>query len=234
MGTFNQLQKSRRSFPIGERYYHLGEFFKGIDYYSLLLERNPQNIQAYKMRALCYDSLGCDEMANADFAAIRQIAPNSAEAAFGRGMQLRWDSRQAALEIFTEAIDRDPEFAEAYQIRGWLRLDAGDILGAIDDYSECLRICPQHAVARLLRADAFLRIDNFAARVKDLEAFLKFYPNTVMRERLCQQIASGWIKLAVQAEKERKRRKQRKDSFWSAYSLFNDAVHWRDPEDLKS
>jgi tetratricopeptide (TPR) repeat protein len=234
MNTFTPSQQPLYALPIGERYYHLGEYSKGIDHYTLILEREPHNIRAHLMRALCYESFCDEEDMNIDFSVILQLIPQSAEAAFARGLQLRWDYQQAAIEQFSEAIRIDPAFCEAYPFRAWLRKDAGDIQGAIEDYTTCLKLCPPHAIALIHRADAYLKLGDYVRQVKDLETFLEFYPNSIMRERLCRQIASIWFRLAHQATQEKKRKKTLWSPFWRTFDSYSHSKVWREPEDLNS
>ena len=234
MNTTSLSPNPVSALPIGERYYQLGEYSKGIDLYTLILEREPHNIHAHLMRALCYESFCDDEDMNIDLATILELAPQSAEAAFSRGLQLRSDSRPAAIEQFSEAIRVDPALCEAYAFRAWLRKDAGDVQGAIEDYTACLELCPPYANALLHRAEAYSRMGDIARWIKDMETYLEYYPNSVMRERLCRQIAGGWLKLAAQATREKKRQKSLWSPFWRTFDSYSHSEVWRDPEDMKS
>ncbi len=48
-----------------------------------------------------------------------------------------------AVRCFTKALDIRPHYAWAYFLRGQAKLDAGDVRGAVDDYTEALRIHPK-------------------------------------------------------------------------------------------
>ncbi|MEW5861656.1 MAG: tetratricopeptide repeat protein [Cyanobacteriota bacterium] len=56
----------------------------------------------------------------------------------------RW---QKAIEDYTQALDINPNFTEAYTNRGVARFDLGDTQGAIDDYTLALQLNPNFAVA---------------------------------------------------------------------------------------
>jgi len=67
---------------------------------------------------------------------------------FTQGLQKfnRGDDR-SAIEEFNQALQLNPDFAEAYSYRARIRQKKGDYLGAAQDYSQVLRISPSNAEA---------------------------------------------------------------------------------------
>jgi tetratricopeptide (TPR) repeat protein len=61
------------------------------------------------------------------------------------------DARRA-LRLLDRAITQNPWFWQAYQCRGELRLRAGDPESALEDFDEAIRLAPDEAHLRELRA----------------------------------------------------------------------------------
>ena len=64
---------------------------------------------------------------------------------------------QGALEACNEAVEQMPQLAEAYQLRGGVKLRLHDNLGAADDLKKALQIKPE--LAQSLEG-AFSNMDN--------------------------------------------------------------------------
>jgi tetratricopeptide (TPR) repeat protein len=58
---------------------------------------------------------------------------------------------KGAVEDFTQAIQLNPDLAEAYSLRSLVRYDLGDKKGAIEDSTQAIRIAPDNAKAYLIR-----------------------------------------------------------------------------------
>ena len=66
----------------------------------------------------------------------------------------RKGDRQGAIEAFSQAIELDPNYVEAYYNRGTVRYILGDHKGAIADFNEVLRINPNLFQAYVNRGNA--------------------------------------------------------------------------------
>ena len=66
----------------------------------------------------------------------------------------RKGDRQGAIEAFSQAIELDPNYVEAYYNRGTVRYILGDNKGAIADFNEVLRINPNLFQAYVNRGNA--------------------------------------------------------------------------------
>src|SRR5262249_55250527 len=51
------------------------------------------------------------------------------------------------LRFYNEAIRLKPDYSEAFNNRGIVRSDKGDVEGALQDYDEAIRLKPDYAVA---------------------------------------------------------------------------------------
>jgi tetratricopeptide (TPR) repeat protein len=93
---------------------------------------------------------------------------------------LAWASTEAeALQDLDKAVEQRPHQMLTYLVRGWRRQEASDLLGAVADYSQLIRLSPGSPMAHLLRG-----------RVRRLQGDLENALPDLVR---CRTIASpGW------------------------------------------
>jgi len=95
-----------------------------------------------------------------------------------RGQQLNRDGQYAeALEPFSDAIRRKPDYAAAYVGRGNAYFFLQQFDRAIDDYSQALKIQPGLAMARDNRGRAFLRQRQFDRALEDYNEAIRLKPD---------------------------------------------------------
>ena len=61
--------------------------------------------------------------------------------------------------------------------RGHARIESDDCLGAIEDFTQVIKITPRHAIAFLCRGDAYIVIENYENAVSDYSQAIKIAPN---------------------------------------------------------
>jgi hypothetical protein len=74
-----------------------------------------------------------------------------------------------------------------YQERGRKRAEAGDLEGAIEDYTRAMRRGPANAALYYLRGVAYLELGNKSAAAADFEAGLKIAPGNIGLTRLMRR-----------------------------------------------
>lgn len=120
--------------------------------------------------------LAWDE-AGADRAAAEKLAAQ-AEAAHAAG------ELDKSLELFAQAIEADPEWPEAFGMRGQVFARRKEWAAAVEDYSRCVeldakRTPPDPTTVRdvkWLRALAYMRLERLEEAQDDLEWVLQFEP----------------------------------------------------------
>jgi tetratricopeptide (TPR) repeat protein len=78
---------------------------------------------------------------------------------------------------FNEAIRLNPNDAEAYQCRGTLRYQQGDIEGAIADFNEAIRLAPNYAEAYSHRGAVRLLNGDIEGATADYNEAIRLEPN---------------------------------------------------------
>lgn len=99
----------------------------------------------------------------------------TAEVWFERGFNSSdWDEK---MRCYTEAIQLNPNDADAYTNRGNARAHKGDFDGAMQDYTEALRLQPDHADAYNNRGNARSSNGDFAGGVQDCTEAIRLKPD---------------------------------------------------------
>ena len=81
------------------------------------------------------------------------------------------------LRFYTEAIRLKPDYVIAFNNRGLVRSDEGDLDGAIKDYTEAIRLKPDYADAFNNRGVARFDNGDLDGAMKDYEQAIQLKPN---------------------------------------------------------
>lgn len=81
-----------------------------------------------------------------------------------------------AIEMYSEAIQKNPRSAEAFNWRGMAYDDLGKLDEALDDYNRALTISPDYADAYNNRGEVYRQKKDYANALKDFQNALRFDP----------------------------------------------------------
>jgi tetratricopeptide (TPR) repeat protein len=81
------------------------------------------------------------------------------------------------IQIFTEAIKRDPQDADAYNARGVTYSGQGEFDRAIDDFTWVIRLRPDDAEAYNMRAMSYSDKEDFDRAIEDFTQIIRLRPN---------------------------------------------------------
>lgn len=141
-----------------------------------LLAENPNNEEAYRMRAETYCQRGELDRALADFSRAIELRPD-AKTYYNRGCVYSARGQHAdAANDYGEAIRRDPRCAEAYFNRGVARGQLGSTPDAIRDLTEAIHLAPTDAKAYLLRGTLHLHGSDLDLALADFNKALELEP----------------------------------------------------------
>jgi tetratricopeptide (TPR) repeat protein len=98
-----------------------------------------------------------------------------------------------AADYATRALAENPDYAEAYNVRGLASVKKGDYPRAIEDFDAAIKVRPEYAEAYNNRAFAYYRLGNPAKAQTDL----------LKAESLGAQINKGLLSRIQQALREK-------------------------------
>ncbi len=93
--------------------------------------------------------------------------------------KLQRGGTQGVMDDLNEAIRLKPDYAEAYSIRGYVRLGAGDKQGGMTDLNEAIRLKPDYAEAYSIRGFARVTSGDHPRGMNDLNEAIRLKPDYV-------------------------------------------------------
>ena len=84
---------------------------------------------------------------------------------------------EGAIAAFSQALEHQPDFAEAYYNRGLAHFNLGAFQAAITDYTEALRIDPDDARGYFARGLAYLATSHLEAAIADAKQAILLKPD---------------------------------------------------------
>jgi len=135
-----------------------------LDYYDGALAARPMSVEAHYDKAMYAQEHGRDSLALAIYARIKQIDPGYPVAYYNTGyILLEHQSRIAeARREFDLALERLPDYAQAYYSRGVTYELENKLDSALADYQLAIKLSPQHTEA----AEGLGRLERRGMKVK--------------------------------------------------------------------
>ena len=157
---------------IGLCYQGLSQHTKAINSFDQALLQRPDDANYFVNRGLSYVALGNSTHAIADFKSALILEPEHAIAQFNLTQEME-QSGSLDESTYDQIINENPQFTSAYVNRALVRLNSGDINGAIRDYSEAINIDPNDPILFLNRALAREKAGMPKSALADLNKALK-------------------------------------------------------------
>ena len=113
------------------------------------------------------------------------IKVNKAQAKvfFDRALSRNENDNYGAISDFTEAIRINPQYGNAFLLRGINKTDLGDYYGAIADYTEAMRFKPKHTLMQSIyesRGNAKSRLGDYYGAIADWNEVIRLDPKSFM------------------------------------------------------
>jgi serine/threonine protein kinase/Tfp pilus assembly protein PilF len=138
-----QLRPStaRDHYLLATAFAHNGRYAEAVAQLDRALTLNPRHYWSWVQRGICYQELGQNGLAAADFSVCVGLWPEFAWGYFNRGCALdRAGSRAEAVRDYTAALERDPGFVLAYLNRGMARLELKQYAPALADFERAVEL----------------------------------------------------------------------------------------------
>lgn len=115
----------------------LKKYNEALENFNQALTYNSSDPNYYVNRALLYEEQNQIELAKQDLNQALVVDPKNDLATYNL---LRLSEGQESIALYSELIDKDPDFAEPYAERGLAKFNSGDYRGALQDYNKAIEI----------------------------------------------------------------------------------------------
>jgi tetratricopeptide (TPR) repeat protein len=161
----------------------LGRTHEALASFESAIALDAQHVEALNNKANTLLTLGHGELALPLAEKVCRLAPGLPQGHNNRGLALAACNRHAeALDAFDQTLILRQDYPEALNNRG-LALEAlGQTLPALRDYARALSCQPEHHLIRWNKAQAHLRLGDFAAGWADYDARYRLQGSSNRRE----------------------------------------------------
>ena len=150
---------------------HIEQAFKA---YTLAIESDPRNAEAYARRAFVYIVFDDFTSAAADLRIADRLEPDLPITSLHRGMIFdEIDNHDEAILEYTRAIELEPSMTDAHVSRASVYLEIGDAESALDDLRTAGRLEPENAELLLVRGQVYLMNGDLGRAESDLRQVLE-------------------------------------------------------------
>ncbi len=169
------------AFHQGNFLLRLGQIDGAIEAYSLAVELNPRDADAYNNRGIAHDSKSEYGLAIKDFNQAMKLNPRDAAIYNNRGtVYVDTDEVDLAIKDFNAAIRLKPNEDKSYNNRGIAYHKQGDYNLAIKDFNHAIRLKPDDASAYYNRGNAYCDRGDYDQAIKDFNTAIKHEPDFAM------------------------------------------------------
>ena len=126
-----------------------GQYVSAIEDYNKSLTFDSQDPNTFINRGLAREALGQFDEAISDYTMAISLNPKEGAVPYRNRGLIKFNRKQynAAIEDFNKSIETDPEYAEAYNSRGYTFQQMNNYVEARKDFERTLSISPTHNLA---------------------------------------------------------------------------------------
>ncbi|MDA3884544.1 MAG: tetratricopeptide repeat protein [Candidatus Delongbacteria bacterium] len=184
--------KSEEWFYKGLDAYDAKDFNLAIEYYSKVIEYDPDCVDAYISIGNAYQALNRFDKAISSYNKAIKLNPNYAEVYYNRGNTYNsLKEFDKAISSYNKAIKLVPNYTDAYNNRGGAHYKLKEYNKAIVNFTKAIELNPNHAKAYLNKGTAHYKLKEYNKSVTDLNEYLRLSNNVYGdAERIRQFIKS--------------------------------------------
>jgi len=162
----------------------LKNFSKAEEYFNEAIIINPKDPDYFLNRGITKLQTGDSAKAIADFEQTLALNPESSLARHNLAVLKKSSTHPEETErLLTEAIEKNPKLPYSYSERGLMRMKAGNLAGALEDYNEAIRLDPKDP-------DYWINRGIIKEQMKDLQGSLADYKEVIA---LRADYEKGWL-----------------------------------------
>lgn len=153
---------------------------EALDYYTAAIKRFPNQTDFHINRGLTFEATGQMSRAVEDFKNALKPEPDNEIAKHNLArLQLERpdDQTSEVIAAYTEMIDSNPEFEDAYFNRGLAYFKSGRFKKALSDYNQAILLDSSSAKTWYNRALVKEQLEDFDGALSDLDHSIDIQPN---------------------------------------------------------
>ncbi len=155
-----------------------GNYEDAIKYYSLYIEKYPNDTDAYNNRGVAKSKLEDYIGAIQDFNKAIELNPNYSAAYSNRGLAKRdLKDYRGAIEDYDKAIELNPNSTATYYNRGTVEGKLKDYIGAIQDFNKAIELNHDFADAYNNRGRTKYFLKDYRDAIQDFNKAIELSPN---------------------------------------------------------
>jgi tetratricopeptide (TPR) repeat protein len=162
----------------------LNNYYDAIQYFNSAISINTNEPDYFLNRGITKLQAGDSVSAITDFEHTLSLDPESSLARHNLAILKKTSTNSSETEnLLTEAIEKNPKLPYSYAERGMIRMKAGNLNGAIEDYNEAIRLDPKDP-------DYWLNRGLIKEQLNDLPGALADYQQVIT---LRADYEKGWL-----------------------------------------
>jgi tetratricopeptide (TPR) repeat protein len=170
------LEQGIKKYPrVGRLHIQLGDLLlsrnenqKAIAAYLQALDLGEDYYGIFLNLGVAYNRLGQFAEAEKNLRHLLTIAPDHVGAKLNLSTTLKCSSRaEEARQILDDIIREHPDSAEAFNHRGFFYEERGDLVQAIEDYTQALALNPQNSLYWINRGNAHILAGRLSEGIED-------------------------------------------------------------------
>ncbi len=150
------------------------KFLRAISYMDSAIKLNPKNPDYYLNRGLAKQMSGDTIQAVADYQLTLEADPENTLARHNlASLSSKKVDPKESLKLLDEAIEKNPKEPYSYSQRGFIKLNMNDLQGALQDYTQALKLDAQDADYWFNRAIVKEKMKDNAGALEDYTQAIK-------------------------------------------------------------
>lgn len=193
-------EMSRQSYGYGSAWNYFlaklheeaGKYEMAVQAYSILIDEYGYDAELMMDRSICYDALGCSELAIKDMNEVISKEKENLYYYDTRACHYRFAGMYTeAIEDFSKVIELYPTSAYGYYNVGWCYELSGDYKSAMENYDAGLEIDQSYSYLFLMRGELRLKLGNREGAKEDFEMVVKL--DTTVADGSCRHYALHFL-----------------------------------------
>ena len=172
------ITKNPNALDWFEKGYYAEDQNLKIEYYSKVIEIDPNYGPAYNNRGNAFQALNKDSLAILDYSKTIDLEPDYEPAYINRGnIYQKTDKHEEAINDYNQAIALKPQDKLAYFHRGNSYKNTKKYIEAVKDYTKTIKLDSLFISAYNSRGDVYRNLGKYELAIQDCDKTIELQPN---------------------------------------------------------